>query len=154
MVPAWIMIICWEYLKLLVITAVSVIRLPFLWLDVFTFLCNKVNFIVFFSHEKKISQILESLTRKRRAKWTRYGGHMAKAKGERNSLLKLFITQIFWWSPAVWVIQVSLYIIILLGGGCCIFLHFNQHTSLSYNNHIHTCTYSFSLYRNMLACFR
>ena len=29
-----------------------------------TFLCNKLNFIVFFSHEKKISQILESLARK------------------------------------------------------------------------------------------
>jgi len=35
-----------------------------MWLDVFTFLCNKLNFIVFFSHERKISQILESLARK------------------------------------------------------------------------------------------
>ena len=43
---------------------VSAIKLPFLWLDVFKFLCNKLNFIVFFSHEKKISQILESLARK------------------------------------------------------------------------------------------
>ena len=56
-------------LKLLVITrtdepVVSAIKLPFLWLDVFTFLCNKPNFIVFFSHEKKISKILESLGRK------------------------------------------------------------------------------------------
>ena len=30
----------------------------------FAFLCNELNFIVFFSHEKKISQILESLARK------------------------------------------------------------------------------------------
>jgi len=86
------MIICWAYLELLVITqlttAVSAIKLPFLWLDVFTFFCNKLNFIVFFSHEKNISQILESLASKLntlRAKWTRYGGHMAKAKGEHNS---------------------------------------------------------------------
>jgi len=28
-----------------------------------------------------------------RAKWTRYGGHMAEAKEELNSSLKLFITQ-------------------------------------------------------------
>jgi len=34
-----------------------------MWLDVLTFLCNKFNLIVFFSHEKKISQILESLAR-------------------------------------------------------------------------------------------
>jgi len=37
-----------------------------MWLDVFTFLCNKLNFIAFFSREKKISQISESLARK----WT------------------------------------------------------------------------------------
>jgi len=35
-----------------------------MWLVVLTFLCNKLNFSVFFSHEKKIWQILESLTRK------------------------------------------------------------------------------------------
>jgi len=54
----------------------------------FTFLCNKLNFVVFFSHAKKILQILESLARKWNTleqKWTRYGGHMAKAKGEHNS---------------------------------------------------------------------
>jgi len=59
-----------------------------MWLDVLTFLCDKLNFIVFFAHEKKISQILESLARKwntLRAKWTRYGGHMAKAKEDNNS---------------------------------------------------------------------
>jgi len=39
-------------------------KLPFLWLDVFTFLWNKLNFIIFFLHEKKISQILERLARK------------------------------------------------------------------------------------------
>jgi len=66
MVPAWVMIICWAYHELLVITrtVVSAIKLPFMWLDAFTFLCNKLNFIVFFSHEKKISQISESLARK------------------------------------------------------------------------------------------
>ena len=36
-------------------TAVSAIKLPSLWLDVFTFLCKKLYYIVFFSHEKKIS---------------------------------------------------------------------------------------------------
>jgi len=68
MVPAWVMIVCWAYLEHLVITelktAVSAIKLPFMWLDVSTFLRNKLNFIVFFSREKKISQILESLARK------------------------------------------------------------------------------------------
>jgi len=44
MVPAWVMIIGWAY----------PIKLPFMWL----------HFIVFFSNEKKISQILESLARK------------------------------------------------------------------------------------------
>ena len=63
------MVICWAYLEPLVITRtaklrVSAIRLPFLWLDVVTFLCNNLNFIVFFSHEKKISQILENSARK------------------------------------------------------------------------------------------
>jgi len=40
-----------------------------------------------------------------RAKRTHYDGHMAKAKGEHNSQLKLFITHI---SPTVRVIQVPL----------------------------------------------
>jgi len=31
---------------------VSASKLPFLWLDVFTFLCNKPNFMGFCSHEK------------------------------------------------------------------------------------------------------
>jgi len=44
-------------------TAVSAIKLPFMRLDVLKFLYNKLNFIVFL-HEKKISQILESLVRK------------------------------------------------------------------------------------------
>ena len=61
MVPTWVIIIRWAYLELLVITRtdklISAIKLPFPWLDVFTFLCNMLNFIVFFSHEKKISQI-------------------------------------------------------------------------------------------------
>ena len=56
------------YLEPLVITqlttAVSAIKLPFMWLDVLTFLCNKPNFILFFSHGKKIAQILKSLARK------------------------------------------------------------------------------------------
>jgi len=43
-----------------------------------------------------------------RVKWTRYGGHMADAKGEHNSSLKLFITQTFSWSFVVRVINVSL----------------------------------------------
>ena len=45
---------CWAYLELLVITrtdktVVSVTKLPFLGLDMFTFLCNKLNLIVFFT---------------------------------------------------------------------------------------------------------
>ena len=68
MVPAGVMIICWAYLELVVMTRTDklwlVHKLPFLWLDVLTFVCNKLNFNVFFSHEKKISQILESLARK------------------------------------------------------------------------------------------
>jgi len=67
MVPAWLMIICWAYLKLIVRT--DKLRLVpshhlFLWLDVFTFLRNKLNFAGLFSHERKISQVLESLARK------------------------------------------------------------------------------------------
>jgi len=47
MVPAWVMIICWAYLKLLVITptdktAVRAIKLPFLWLT----LHNSKTFLV------------------------------------------------------------------------------------------------------------
>jgi len=52
MVPAWVMVIFWACLELLVITRTGR-------------LCNKPNFIVFFSREKKISQFLESLARKR-----------------------------------------------------------------------------------------
>jgi len=73
---------------------------------VFIFLCNKLNFIVFLSHEKKIAQILESSARKfntlERNGLAIYGGHMGKAKGQHNS-------NFLWWSPAVQVIQVSLY---------------------------------------------
>jgi len=76
---------------------VSAIKLPFMWLDVFTFLCNKLNFIVFFSREKKISQILESLTRKWNAlernrlatvaTWLKQKESITpvKAEGEHNS---------------------------------------------------------------------
>jgi len=77
-------------------TAASAINIPFLWLDVFIFLRNKLNFIVFFSHNKKILQISESLAKKRdsleQAKWTHYGGHMANAQWEHITQLKLFIT--------------------------------------------------------------
>jgi len=34
-----------------------------------------------------------------RVKWTRYGDHMAKAKGENNLQLKLFITQTSFGGP-------------------------------------------------------
>jgi len=76
---------------------VSAIKLPFMWLDMFTFLCNKLNFIVFFSYEKKISQILESLARKWNtldrnrlatvASWfkQRESITLVKAKGEHDS---------------------------------------------------------------------
>jgi len=69
MVPARVTIICRAYLELLVTTrtdktVVSAIKLPFQWLDAFTFLCNKLNFIISLSHEKKFSQIFESLARK------------------------------------------------------------------------------------------
>jgi len=87
------MIICWAYIKLLVITRtnqlrVSAIKLPFLWLDVFTFLCNKLNFIVFFSHGEENLANFRKFTQEMeytRAKWTSCGDHMAIAKGEHNS---------------------------------------------------------------------
>jgi len=34
-----------------------------------------------------------------RARWTHYGGHMTKAKGEHNSKLKLSITQTLFGGP-------------------------------------------------------
>ena len=77
-------------------------------MGMFTFLCNRLNFIVFLSHGKKISANFRKFSQEMeftKAKWTRYGGHMAKAKGEHNSQLKLFITHI---SPTVRVIQVPL----------------------------------------------
>jgi len=79
------MIIGWAYLEPAVITqtenAVSAIKSPFMWLDAFTFLRNKLNFIVFFSNFRMFSQEMQCT----RANWTRYGGHMVKAKGEHNS---------------------------------------------------------------------
>jgi len=48
LVPAWVMIICGEYLEPLVIKSRTA------ELGVY----DKLNFIVFFSHEKKSSQIL------------------------------------------------------------------------------------------------
>ena len=105
MVPTWVMIIFWAYLEPLVITrlitAVSAIKLPWLWLDVFTLLCNMLNFVVFFTWEenlakfRKFSQEMEYT----RAKWTRYDGHMTKAKGEHNSQLRLFLTQTSFGGP-------------------------------------------------------
>ena len=79
----------------------------------FTLLWSKLNFIDFlFTWEenltnfRKFSQEMEHS----RAKWTHYDDHMANAKGEHNSYIKLFITQTFLWSPSVRVIQVSLYL--------------------------------------------
>jgi len=69
-------------------TAVGAIKLPFLWLDVLTFLCSKLNYIAFFSHQKKIPANSKQISQEMeytKAKWTGYGGHMAKAKGEHNS---------------------------------------------------------------------
>jgi len=66
-------------------TAVSAIKLPFLWLDVFTFLCNELNFVVFFSHEIKVFKKFSQEMEYTKVKWTHYGGHMAKAKREHNS---------------------------------------------------------------------
>jgi len=65
-----------------------------MWLDVFTFLRNKLNFIVFFSHEKKISDFrnFRKFSREMvdtKARWTCYGGHMVKAKRDDNSQLWL-----------------------------------------------------------------
>jgi len=93
------MIVCWAYLERLVITAVSAV--PFLWLDVFKFLCSELNFIVFFSHEKKSSNFRKFSQEMEytRAKSTRYSGHIARAKGEHNSSLKLFITQTLFGGP-------------------------------------------------------
>jgi len=69
MVPAWVVIICWAYLELLVIT-----RTDQLWLVPPNYLfcgwiclhscVTSLTLLFFFSHEKKISQILESLARK------------------------------------------------------------------------------------------
>jgi len=79
MVPAWVMIIGWAYLEPLVLTRTDN------WASAMKL--QKLNFIVFFSQQKisqnfgKFSQEMEYA----RAKWTRYGGHMAKAKGEHNS---------------------------------------------------------------------
>ena len=79
---------------------------PFLWPDVFTFLYKKLNFSVFFSHEKKISQILENLARKRNTLERKGLAMVATWLKQRESL-----TQTFLCSPAVRVIQVSLYFI-------------------------------------------
>ena len=104
MFPAWVMIFCmsrtfshnsnWS-------TMVSTTKLSFLWLDVFTFLCNKLNFIVFLFTWEESSQILESLGRK----WNTL---------ERNGLATVvtWLTQtfhnsnfsylkLFWWSLAL-----------------------------------------------------
>jgi len=68
-----------------------------MWLDMFTFLGHRLNFVVFFSREKKISQIVESLARKWNtlernrlatvATWLkrRESITLVKAKGEHNS---------------------------------------------------------------------
>jgi len=65
----------------------SVTKLPFLWLDMFTLLCNKRNFIGFLftrdenlTNFEKFSQEMEQT----RTKWTQCGGHMANAKRERE----------------------------------------------------------------------
>jgi len=53
--PAWVMTICLAYLEPFSHNSTAVIAIKFL--------CNKLNFIVFFSH-KKVSQSLETLARK------------------------------------------------------------------------------------------
>jgi len=60
MVPAWLMIICWVYLELLVITRTDKLRLVpssylfFGWMCLHSYVTSLASFI-FFSHEKKIS---------------------------------------------------------------------------------------------------
>jgi len=92
-------------------TVVSATKLPSLWLDKFTFLCNKLNFIAFlFTWEenltnfRKFSQEME-LTR---VKWARYGSLMQRESIIHNSNF-FYNSNFFWWSPAVPVIQVLLY---------------------------------------------
>ena len=101
MVSVWVIIIGWAYLELLVITRTDKLQLVpsnylfcgcmclHSWVTSLKFHCflftrgeNSANF-------RKFSQQMEYT----RAKWTRYGGQMVKAKGEHNSELNLFITQ-------------------------------------------------------------
>ena len=83
-----------------------------MWLDLFTFLCNKLNFIVFFSHEKKISQIAEILARKWNTLELNGLATVTAWLKQRESITQTFHNSNFlWWSPAVRVIQVSLYVI-------------------------------------------
>jgi len=106
--------ICWAYPELLVITptAVSAIKLGFLLLDVFAFLCNKLNFIVFFSHEKKIEQILENLAREWNTQERNGLAMVATWLKQKESIThdsNFSYLELCFVVPAVRVIQVSLY---------------------------------------------
>ena len=69
MVPAWVMIIYWAYLELLVITRTDKLQLVPSNCLFCGWMClhsrvTRLNLIVFFSHEKKSLQMLESLASK------------------------------------------------------------------------------------------
>jgi len=92
MVPALVMIICWANLEFLFMTHTDKLRLvPSNYLfcgsmcldSCVTSLISLLSF-----HEKKYPANFRNFNQEMeytRAKWTRYGCHMAKAKGEHNS---------------------------------------------------------------------
>ena len=67
---------------------VSATKLHFLWLDAFTFLCNKFNYIVFLcTWEQNLTNFSQEMEYTR-AKGARYSGHMDNANGEHNGPLQ------------------------------------------------------------------
>jgi len=83
MVPVWAMIICWSYFELLVIIRTDKLLLVppnYLFCGWMCFVTSLIS-LFSFHMRRKFSQEMEYT----RAKWTHYGDHVAKAKGEHNS---------------------------------------------------------------------
>jgi len=106
MVPARVMIICWAYHKLLVITRTDKLPLvPSNYLSVAGCVTSLTSFFSF--HVKKISQILESLARKWNTLEQNGLAMVATWPNQRESITHN--SNFCWRAPAVRVIQVSLY---------------------------------------------
>jgi len=93
MVPGWVMIICWAYLALLVISRTDKlwsVQPNYLfcgWMCLHSYVTSLTSLVFFSAREENLTNFrkFSQEMKHTRVKWTHYGGHVAKVEGEHNS---------------------------------------------------------------------